>query len=71
VRLPAYSFVVRIFVLLLLAVVLLPAAPAHAQVSFGLAGGATFYEINASGDESANVRLTDNSNPSSASSPPT
>jgi hypothetical protein len=49
--------------LLLLAGLLLAPAPAHAQVSFGIAGGATFYEINASGDESLNVQLTDKLEP--------
>ena len=63
-RLPAYSLGVHIsFRPFVLAGVLLSAAPVHAQVSVGLVGGATFFEINASGDESANVRLTDKLGP--------
>lgn len=49
--------------LLFLAAFLLSAVPVHAQVSVGVVGGATFFEINASGDESVNVLLTDKLEP--------
>jgi hypothetical protein len=49
--------------LLCLAAFLLSAVPVHAQVSVGVVGGATFFEINSSGDESANVLLTDKLEP--------
>jgi hypothetical protein len=63
-RLPAYSLGVHISTrLFVLAAFLLSAVPVHAQVSFGVVGGATFFEINASGDESANVLLTDKLEP--------